>query len=244
MLCHLREVLPDDAIVTNGAGNYSAFVQRYYRYRAYPSQLAPTSGSMGYGLPAAIAAKLVHPERAVVCFAGDGCFQMTGQELATAMQYGLAIIVIVANNSLYGSIRMHQEVHYPGRVIASELHNPDFAALAHKLRRARGDGDEKRGLPGRLRAGRERRAGRVDRASHRPRGDHPDPDAARPSPIRRRIAETTSFLDPSLRRRVSAAVEAPSHASRYDSKTGPARYTAPSCVKPEQIPCPRLASRP
>ena len=130
VLCHLREALPEDAIVTNGAGNYSAFVQRYYRYRAYPSQLAPTSGSMGYGLPAAIAAKLVHPGRTVVCFAGDGCFQMTGQELATAVQYGLAIVVIVANNALYGSIRMHQEMHYPGRVIASELRNPDFAALA------------------------------------------------------------------------------------------------------------------
>ncbi len=130
VICHLREVTPEDAIITNGAGNYSAFVQRYYRYRTYPSQLAPTSGSMGYGLPGAIAAKLAHPQRPVVCFAGDGCFQMTGQELATAVQYGLAIIVIVANNSLYGSIRMHQQVHYPGRVIATELRNPDFAALA------------------------------------------------------------------------------------------------------------------
>ena len=133
VLCHLRGVLPEDAIVTNGAGNYSAFVQRYYRYRAYPSQLAPTSGSMGYGLPAAIAAKLAFPARAVVCFAGDGCFQMTGQELGTAVQQRLAIVVVVANNSLYGSIRMHQEVHYPGRVIASELHNPDFAALARSF---------------------------------------------------------------------------------------------------------------
>lgn len=133
VLCHLRGVLPEDAIVTNGAGNYSAFVQRYYRYRAYPSQLAPTSGSMGYGLPAAIAAKLAFPARPVVCFAGDGCFQMTGQELGTAVQHRLAIVVIVANNSQYGSIRMHQEVHYPGRVIASELHNPDFAALARSF---------------------------------------------------------------------------------------------------------------
>ena len=130
VVCHLREVLPDDAIVTNGAGNYTAFVQRYYRYRAYPSQLAPTSGSMGYGLPAAIAAKLAFPLRTVVCFAGDGCFQMTGQELATAMQYGLAIIVIVANNAMYATIRMHQEQNYPGRVIATDLHNPDFVALA------------------------------------------------------------------------------------------------------------------
>ena len=130
VVCHLREVLPEDAIVTSGAGNYTAFVQRYYRYRAYPSQLAPTSGSMGYGLPAAIAAKLTFPSRTVVCFAGDGCFQMTGQELATAVQYGLAIIVIVANNSMYATIRMHQELSYPGRVIATDIHNPDFAALA------------------------------------------------------------------------------------------------------------------
>ena len=130
VVCHLREALPDDAIVTNGAGNYSAFVQRYYRYRTYPSQLAPTSGSMGYGLPAAIAAKLAFPSRPVVCFAGDGCFQMTGQELATAVQQGLAIVVIVANNSMYATIRMHQEQSYPGRVIATDLHNPDFAALA------------------------------------------------------------------------------------------------------------------
>ena len=130
VVCHLREVLPEDAIVTSGAGNYTAFVQRYYRYRAFPSQLAPTSGSMGYGLPAAIAAKLTFPSRTVVCFAGDGCFQMTGQELATAVQYGLAIIVIVANNSMYATIRMHQELNYPGRVIATDIHNPDFAALA------------------------------------------------------------------------------------------------------------------
>ena len=133
VVCHLREVLPDDAIVTNGAGNYSAFVQRYYRYRAWRSQLAPTSGSMGYGLPAAIAAKLAFPARRVVCFAGDGCFQMTGQELGTAVQNDLAVIVIVANNSLYGTIRMHQERHYPGRVVATGLRNPDFAAFARSF---------------------------------------------------------------------------------------------------------------
>ena len=130
VLRHLRDVLPDDAIVTCGAGNYTAFVQRYYRYRAYRSQLAPTSGSMGYGLPAALAARLVHPERRVVCFAGDGCFQMTGQELGTAMQYQLPVVVLVVNNGMYGSIRMHQERHYPGRVVATDLRNPDFAALA------------------------------------------------------------------------------------------------------------------
>ena len=130
ILCHLRDVLPDDAVITNGAGNYTAFVQRYYRYRAYRTQLAPTSGSMGYGLPAAIAAKLVEPERIVVCFAGDGCLQMTAQELGTAMQCELPIIIVVANNGMYATMRMHQERSYPGRVIASELRNPDFAALA------------------------------------------------------------------------------------------------------------------
>ena len=130
VICHLRDVLPEDAIVTSGAGNYTAFVQRYYRYRAYRSQLAPTSGSMGYGLPAALAAKLVCPARPVVCFAGDGCFQVTGQELATAMQYRLAVVVLVVNNAQYGTIRMHQERNYPGRAIATDLCNPDFAALA------------------------------------------------------------------------------------------------------------------
>ena len=126
----LSAELPDDAIVTNGAGNYAAFLHRYFRYKGYPTQLAPTSGSMGYGLPAAIAAKLAHPERAVVALAGDGCLLMTGQELATAVQYGLAVVLIVANNSMYGTIRMHQERTYPGRVLATSLVNPDFAALA------------------------------------------------------------------------------------------------------------------
>jgi acetolactate synthase-1/2/3 large subunit len=127
---HLRETLPADAIITNGAGNYTLWVQRFYQYRGFRTQLAPTSGTMGYGLPAAIAAKLVHPDRTVVCFAGDGCFLMNGQELATAAQYGANVIVIVVNNSMYGSIRMHQERHYPGRVHGTYLANPDFAALA------------------------------------------------------------------------------------------------------------------
>ncbi|MDX1487910.1 MAG: thiamine pyrophosphate-binding protein, partial [Acidiferrobacterales bacterium] len=126
----LRQHLPADAIITNGAGNYTAWVHRFYQYRSFRSQLAPTSGSMGYGVPAAIAAKAEHPERTVVCFAGDGCFLMTGQELATAVQYRLNIIVLVVNNSMYGTIRMHQERHYPGRVIATDLVNPDFVALA------------------------------------------------------------------------------------------------------------------
>ena len=122
--------LPQNAIVTNGAGNYAAFLHRYYRFREYGTQLAPTSGSMGYGFPAAIAAKIAKPERMVVCLAGDGCFQMTLNEMSTAVQHGAAVIVIVANNGRYGTIRMHQERAYPGRVSGTDLVNPDFAALA------------------------------------------------------------------------------------------------------------------
>ncbi|KAB2891192.1 MAG: thiamine pyrophosphate-binding protein, partial [Burkholderiaceae bacterium] len=130
VMVHLGEVLPADTIVSNGAGNYTLWVQRFWRYGGLRTQLAPTSGTMGYGLPAAISAKLLHPERAVVCFAGDGCFLMNGQELATAMQYGANVIVIVVNNGMYGSIRMHQEKHYPGNVWGTALTNPDFAVLA------------------------------------------------------------------------------------------------------------------
>lgn len=126
----LRDHLPTDAILTNGAGNYSSWLHRFYRFRGFYTQLAPTSGSMGYGLPAAIAAKLHFPERMVVCFAGDGCFQMSVQEFATAMHYGLAVIVVVINNGILGTIRMHQEQRFPGRVIGTNLTNPDFAALA------------------------------------------------------------------------------------------------------------------
>lgn len=127
---HLSDTLPDDAIATNGAGNYAAWVHRYFRARGFPGHLAPTSGSMGYGFPAAVAAKLEHPDRMVVCFAGDGCFQMTLNEMSTARQYGAAVITIVANNGRYGTIRMHQEKSYPGRVSGTDLFNPDYAALA------------------------------------------------------------------------------------------------------------------
>ncbi|MEE9209252.1 MAG: thiamine pyrophosphate-dependent enzyme, partial [Kiloniellales bacterium] len=130
VMAHLRQTLPPEAIVTNGAGNYSAWPNRFYQYRAFPSQLGPTSGSMGYGTPAAVAAKLVYPERPVVAFAGDGCFLMNGQELATAVQHDLGIIVLVVNNGMYGTIRMNQERAYPGRVFGTDLKNPDFAALA------------------------------------------------------------------------------------------------------------------
>lgn len=130
IMAWLREHLPDDAIITNGAGNYSAWPHRFYQYRTYRSQLAPTNGSMGYGVPAAIAAKLTEPKRTAVAFAGDGCFLMNGQELATAAQYGANAIFIVVNNGMYGTIRMHQERNYPGRVSGTGLANPDFASLA------------------------------------------------------------------------------------------------------------------
>ena len=126
----LRDELPAEAMICNGAGNYTAWVHRYYRYRGYATQLAPTSGSMGYGVPAAVAAKLRHPERDVIAFAGDVCYMMHGQELATAMQYGANVILIVVNNGMYGTIRMHQEREYPGRVSGTHLANPDFVALA------------------------------------------------------------------------------------------------------------------
>lgn len=130
VVAHLNEVLPDDAIITNGAGNYTVWVHRFYRYRQPATELAPTNGAMGYGLPAAIAAKLHAPHRTVVCFAGDGCFMMYPQELATAMQYNAPIVVIVVNNGMLATIRMHQEREYPGRVSATGLANPDFIALA------------------------------------------------------------------------------------------------------------------
>jgi len=128
-ITQLRERVPD-AIVTNGAGNFSAWVHRFWRYHDYPTQLAPTSGAMGYGVPAAVAAKLARPKRTVICFAGDGDFLMSGQELATAFQYDLPFVVLLVNNGMYGTIRMHQERNYPGRVVGTELVNPDFAAYA------------------------------------------------------------------------------------------------------------------
>ena len=126
----LRGRLPDDAIITNGAGNYSVWVHRFFRHRRPGTQLAPTSGSMGYGLPAALAAKLKYPERPVVCFAGDGDFQMTMQEFVSAVQAGANIVVVVVNNGIHGTIRMHQERDYPDRHIATDLVDPDFAAFA------------------------------------------------------------------------------------------------------------------
>jgi len=122
--------LPDTAIVTNGAGNYATWMHRLYRYRGFRTQLAPYLGSMGYGVPAAVAAKAVHSDRVVLSWNGDGCFLMNGQELATAVQYGLAIVFVVIDNGMYGTIRMHQERTYPARDYGTALVNPDFAALA------------------------------------------------------------------------------------------------------------------
>lgn len=130
VIAHLNEVLPENAIVTNGAGNYSAWLHRYYRYRSFRTQLAPTSGSMGYGLPAAVAAKIERPEQEVICLAGDGCFQMTMQEFGVACEQEANIVVLISNNGMYGTIRLHQQKKYPGRPSGTKLFNPDFAALA------------------------------------------------------------------------------------------------------------------
>jgi acetolactate synthase-1/2/3 large subunit len=126
----LRERLPEDAIVASGAGNSTVWLHRLYRHRRFRTQLAPYVGSMGYGVPAAIAAKAAHPERVVLSWNGDGCFQMNGQEIATAVQYKLNVIFLVIDNGMHGTIRMHQERNYPARVYGTDLVNPDFVALA------------------------------------------------------------------------------------------------------------------
>src|SRR5262249_20930927 len=126
----LRENLADDAILCNGAGNYSAWIHRFFRFRHFGQQVAPASGSMGYGVPAAVAMKRLFPERQIVCLAGDGDFLMNGQEFATAVQYDLPFTTIVFDNGMYCTIRMHQERDYPGRISATELRNPDFPAYA------------------------------------------------------------------------------------------------------------------
>ncbi|MEX0809000.1 MAG: thiamine pyrophosphate-binding protein [Dongiaceae bacterium] len=126
----IREATPPDTMICNGAGNFSAWFHVFHRYCFYRAQLAPTNGSMGYGVPAAVAAKLRYPERVVIAAAGDGDFLMNGQEFATAVQHGANIIVLVVNNGMYGTIRMHQERDYPGRVVGTDLRNPDFAAYA------------------------------------------------------------------------------------------------------------------
>ena len=126
----LRDHVPADTILCNGAGNYASWIHRFYRFRQFMTHVAPTSASMGYGMPAAIAMQRLHPERLVLSINGDGDFLMTGQEFAVAVQYQMPIIVIVCDNGMYGTIRMHQEREFPGRVSATELHNPDFDAYA------------------------------------------------------------------------------------------------------------------
>jgi acetolactate synthase-1/2/3 large subunit len=126
----LRTQLAPEDFVCNGAGNFAAWIHRFYRFRKFATQIAPTSGSMGYGVPAAIGIKRLYPERTVFCLAGDGDFLMHGQEFATAVQYDLPVIIAVVDNGMYGTIRMHQEREYPGRVVATALKNPDFAAYA------------------------------------------------------------------------------------------------------------------
>ncbi len=130
VMAHLRKALPPEAILTTDAGNFSGWMQRFYQYRRYPTQLGPTSGAMGYGIPAAIAARLLHPDRPVVGFVGDGGCLMTGQEIATAVHYGIDPVILVVNNDMYGTIRMHQERDYPGRVMSTALTNPEFAVWA------------------------------------------------------------------------------------------------------------------
>ena len=122
-----------DGIYCNGAGNFATWLHRFHKYTGFRSQLAPTSGAMGYGVPAAVAAKIVQPERTVVCFAGDGDFLMSGMELATAIQYDAPVVIVILNNGMYGTIRMHQEKNYPGRVVGTELKNPHFAAYARSF---------------------------------------------------------------------------------------------------------------
>jgi acetolactate synthase-1/2/3 large subunit len=133
VMAFLRKRLPRDAILTSGAGNFTVWAHRFYEFSRYGTQLAPQSGAMGYGVPAAVAAKAVHPDRLVVCLAGDGDFLMSGQELATAVQYELPVVVLVVNNGMYGTIRMHQERLYPGRVVGTDLVNPDFVAYAESF---------------------------------------------------------------------------------------------------------------
>ncbi|HEY8772936.1 MAG TPA: thiamine pyrophosphate-dependent enzyme [Gaiellaceae bacterium] len=130
VMAHLRARLPEDAVLTNGAGNYTVWCHRFYEFRRYGTQLAPCAGAMGYGIPAAVAAKLLHPGRIAVCVSGDGDFLMSGHELATAMQYDAAVVVLVVNNGMLGTIRMHQERQFPGRVVGTDLVNPDFVAYA------------------------------------------------------------------------------------------------------------------
>ena len=177
----LRDNLAPDAIITNGAGNFAGWIHRFYRFRKYATHVGPTSGSMGYGFPAALAMKTLHPERTVVCVAGDGDFLMTGQDFATAVQYELPVIVVLADNGLYGTIRMHQEREYPGRVIATDVAQSGLRRLCHGLRRLR-------------------------RAWWRR-----PPISRPPSPPRRRPASRRSSISRSIRKRSTPTIDAHRH---------------------------------
>lgn len=133
VIAHVDGVVGADAIFANGAGNFAAWLHRFHQHRRFGTQLAPTSGAMGYGVPAGIAAKIIHPERDVVIVAGDGDFLMSGQELATAVRYGANVVVLVVDNGQYGTIRMHQARDFPGRQSGTALTNPDFAAFARSF---------------------------------------------------------------------------------------------------------------
>lgn len=155
VMLHLRQELPEDAVICNGAGNYAAWIHRFYRFRRLATHIAPTSGSMGYGVPAAVAIKRLHPQRVVVSLNGDGDFLMNGQEFATAVQYDLPIICIVCDNASYGTIRMHQEREFPGRVSATDLRNPDFALYARAFGGFGATVERSGDFPAALRAARE-----------------------------------------------------------------------------------------
>lgn len=155
VVAHLAEALPQDAILTNGAGNFAAWLHRFHRHQARRTQLAPTSGAMGYGYPAALAAKATQPQREVVCIAGDGDFMMSANEMATASQYDLGVIVVVVDNGTFGTIRMHQEREYPARVIATDLKNPDFVKYAEAFDAFAVRVEETSGFPAALQAARE-----------------------------------------------------------------------------------------
>ena len=171
----LSDKLPEDTIIAGGAGNFAGWLHRHFRYKGFRTQLGSTNGSMGYGYPAAVAAKLAEPKRTVFALCGDGDFLMTGQEIATAVQYGANFVAVVVNNGIYGTIRMHQEREYPGRVYGTELRNPGFRRLRARLRRPRRDGGAHRGLRAGLRA--RRGLGQA--------GDHRAEDRSR-TPSRRR----------------------------------------------------------
>lgn len=159
VVAHLAQALPEDAIITNGAGNFAAWLHRFHRHQARRTQLAPTSGAMGYGYPAALGAKVVDPSREVVCIAGDGDFMMSANEMATAAQYGLGVIVVVVDNGTFGTIRMHQERDYPTRIIATELKNPDFVKYAEAFDAFAVRCEKTEDFPAALAAAREAAAG-------------------------------------------------------------------------------------